>query len=264
LLRYSQIAMTEPLLALRDVSLSFKGVKALTQLSFTVQAGQVCALIGPNGAGKSSALNIVNGVYRADSGSIVFDGTHFERIRPLKAARLGIGRTFQHNALFKHMSVLDNVMAGLTRHTNTGPLSHAFRLPRGRREEAQMRERAEQVLDFLHIWSHRDVAAGTLPYGVQKRVDLARALVAKPKLILLDEPMAGMNQNEKEEMSGFIRHTNRTLGTTMLLIEHDVGVVMDLSDQVVVLDYGRKVGDGSPESVRNDPEVIAAYLGTVH
>ncbi|WP_158804033.1 ABC transporter ATP-binding protein [Acidisoma sp. L85] len=256
--------MTKPLLALHNVSLSFKGVKALTNLSFTVQAGQVCALIGPNGAGKSSALNIVNGVYRADSGRIVFDGTRFERIRPLKAARLGIGRTFQHNALFKHMSVLDNVMAGLTRHTRTGPLSHAFHLPRGRREEARMRERAEQVLDFLHIRPHRDAAAGTLPYGVQKRVDLARALVAKPKLILLDEPMAGMNQDEKEEMSGFIRHTNRTLGTTMLLIEHDVGVVMDLSDQVVVLDYGRKVGDGSPEAVRNDPEVIAAYLGTVH
>jgi branched-chain amino acid transport system ATP-binding protein len=235
-------------------------VKALTKLSFTVQVGQVCALIGPNGAGKSSALNIVNGVYRADSGSIVFDGAHFERIRPLKAARLGIGRTFQHNALFKHMSVIDNVMAGLTRHTRTGPLSHAVRLPRGRREEARMRERAEQALDFLHIRPHRDVAAGTLPYGVQKRVDLARALVAKPELILPDEPMAAMNQDEKEKMSDFIRHTNRTLGTTMLLVEHDVGVVMDLSDQLVVLDYGRKVGDGSLDACDLECSIRAAQL----
>jgi branched-chain amino acid transport system ATP-binding protein len=256
--------MTAPLLELRDISLSFRGIKALTGLSFTVRRGQICALIGPNGAGKSSALNIINGVYRADAGEIIFDGTPFERIHPLKAARLGIGRTFQHNALFKHMSVLDNVMAGLTRHGRSGPFSHALRLPWARREEHALRRRAEQIMDLLHIAPYRAVAAGTLPYGVQKRIDLARALVAAPKLLLLDEPMAGMNHDEKNDMSGFIRQANRLLDTTVVLIEHDVGVVMDLSDHIVVLDYGRKVGDGPPEEVRDNPDVIAAYLGTVH
>ena len=257
-------ATTAALLELRDISLSFRGIKALTSLSFAVQRGHISALIGPNGAGKSSALNIINGIYRADAGEIVFDGTRFGLIRPLKAARLGIGRTFQHNALFKHMSVLDNVMAGLTRHARTGALAHAFRLPAARREEQALRKQAEWIMDFLHIAQHRDVAAGTLPYGVQKRVDLARALVAKPKLLLLDEPMAGMNRDEKQKMSGFIHQINRRLETTVVLIEHDVGVVMDLCDHIVVLDYGRKVGDGPPEEVRKNPDVIAAYLGTVH
>ena len=257
-------ATPTPLLELRNISLSFRGIKALTALSFAVQRRHISALIGPNGAGKSSALNIINGVYRADVGEIVFDGTRFELIHPLKAARLGIGRTFQHNALFKHMSVVDNVMAGLTRHARSSAFAHAFHLPGARREEHALRARAERIMDFLHIAQHRHAAAGTLPYGVQKRVDLARALVAEPKLLLLDEPMAGMNRDEKTEMSGFIRQINRALATTVVLIEHDVGVVMDLCDHIIVLDYGRKVGDGPPEEVRDNPDVIAAYLGTVH
>jgi branched-chain amino acid transport system ATP-binding protein len=256
--------MSGTILALHEVSLSFKGIKALTGLSFEVRRGEVCALIGPNGAGKSSLLNIINGVYRADSGDIVFDGERFERIHPLKAARKGIGRTFQHNALFKHMTVLDNVMAGLTRHTRTTMFEHAFGLPRMRREETRLRADAQRILEFLHIARHRDAVAATLPYGVQKRVDLARALVGTPKLVLLDEPMAGMSHEEKQEMGGFIRQINRALETTVILIEHDMGVVMGLSDHVVVLDYGRKVGDGTPDDVRSNPDVIAAYLGAMH
>ena len=256
--------MPDAILALHDVSLSFKGIQALAGLSFEVRRGEVCALIGPNGAGKSSLLNIINGVYRADGGDIVFDGEHFERIHPLKAARKGIGRTFQNNALFKHMTVLDNVMAGLTRHARTSIVEHALGLPRARREEARLRAEAQRILEFLHIARHRNAIVATLPYGVQKRVDLARALVGAPKLVLLDEPMAGMNQDEKREMAEFVREINRTLATTVILIEHDMGVVMGLSDHVVVLDYGRKVGDGTPDEVRNNPDVIAAYLGPTH
>jgi branched-chain amino acid transport system ATP-binding protein len=232
-------------------------------LSFDVERGEVCALIGPHGAGKSSLLNIINGIYRADAGDIVFDGTRFEQIHPLKAARLGIGRTFQHNALFRQMTVLDNVMAGPIRHAYATTFEHALRLPRARREQAEMGMRALRILDFLRIAHHADAVASTLPYGVQKRVDLARALVAAPRLVLLDEPLAGMSQDEKHEMTGFIRQINRTLGTTVVLIEHDMSVVMDLSDHVVVLDYGRKAGDGTPQQVRINPDVIAAYLGTV-
>ncbi|MEJ0096496.1 MAG: ABC transporter ATP-binding protein [Methylocella sp.] len=256
--------MSDVLLALHNVSLAFKGIKALTGLSFSVQRGEVCALIGPNGAGKSSLLNIINGVYRADSGDIFFDGARFEQIHPLKAARLGIGRTFQHNALFKHMTVLDNVMAGLTRLARVTVFEQALRLPRARREQAALRARAGRILDFLHIGHHAHAIVSTLAYGVQKRVDLARALVAEPKLVLLDEPLAGMNHDEKHEMSGFIRQINRGLGTTVILIEHDMSVVMNLSDHVVVLDYGRKLGDGAPEQIRNNPDVIAAYLGAAH
>jgi branched-chain amino acid transport system ATP-binding protein len=252
------------LLSLTDVSLSFKGVKALTSLSFSIEEGHVSALIGPNGAGKSSALNLINGVYRAESGSIVFAGRKFDSIRPRQAAALGIGRTFQHNALFKHMRVIDNVMVGLSRVDRSGLFSHAFGLPLGRSEERRLREQAEAALDLLHIGAYRDLEAGTLPYGIQKRIDLARALVAEPKLLLLDEPMAGMNHDEKQEMSDLIRRVNQRRGTTVLMIEHDVGIVMGLCDHVVVLDYGRKVGDGTPDVVRNDPDVLAAYLGTTH
>ena len=243
--------MPEPILRLRDVSLSFKGVQALSALSFDVARGEICALIGPNGAGKSSLLNVINGVYRADAGDIVFQDKRFERIRPLHAARLGIGRTFQHNALFKRLSVLDNVLAGLTRHSRTTLLEHALGVGRDRSETRDFGRRASDVIAFLDLTRHAHTIVSTLPYGVQKRVDLARALVGRPTLLLLDEPMAGMNQDEKREMSRFILDANRTLGTTVVLIEHDIGVVMGLSHHVVVLDYGRKVGDGAPEEVRN-------------
>ncbi|WP_420965327.1 ABC transporter ATP-binding protein [Bradyrhizobium sp. B120] len=256
--------MSGAILQLRDVSLSFKGIKALNALNFEVTRGEICALIGPNGAGKSSLLNIINGVYRADSGSIIFDGQQFVRIRPAHAAHLGVGRTFQHNALFRHLSVLDNVLAGLIRHSRTFLIEHAFGSGRDRRETLEFGRRADEILAFLDLSRHRDAVAATLPYGVQKRVDLARALVGRPSLLLLDEPMAGMNQDEKHEMSRFILETNRTLATTIVLIEHDMNVVMGLSHHVVVLDYGRKVGDGTPEEVRRNPDVIAAYLGTVH
>ncbi len=256
--------MPRPLLELRDVSLSFKGVKALNALSFAVEQGEICALIGPNGAGKSSLLNIINGVYRAQAGEVVFAGEPFRRIRPGEAARRGVGRTFQHNALFSRLSVTDNVLAGLIRHSRTRFVEHAFGLPRDRAEERDFRTRAEEVIEHLELSPFRDSVVSTLSYGVQKRVDLARALVGRPSLLLLDEPMAGMNQDEKREMSRFIREANERLGATVVLIEHDIGVVMSLARHVVVLDYGRKIGDGAPEVVRKDPEVIAAYLGAVH
>jgi branched-chain amino acid transport system ATP-binding protein len=256
--------MAEPMLRLRDISLSFKGIQALTSLSFDVASSEICALIGPNGAGKSSLLNVINGVYRADSGDVLFDGQRLTGARPLAAARRGISRTFQHNALFKHLPVIDNVMAGLTREARTNLFEHALRLPRARAEEYKLRRKAEATLDFLQIAAYRDAIVATLPYGIQKRVDLARALVSAPKLLLLDEPLAGMNHEEKREMTGFIREVNREFGTTIMLIEHDIGVVMGLSHHVLVLDYGRKVGDGSPEEVRANPDVITAYLGTVH
>jgi branched-chain amino acid transport system ATP-binding protein len=256
--------MNEPILRLREISLSFKGIKALTDLSFDVRAGEICALIGPNGAGKSSLLNVISGVYRADAGEIRFAGQSLTGAKPLTVARLGISRTFQHNALFRQLSMLDNVMAGLTRQASTNIFEHTFALPRARAEECEFRKRVMSILYLLGVAQYADAIVATLPYGVQKRVDLARALVSAPKLLLLDEPLAGMNHDEKQEMTRFIRDVNEKFGVTVVLIEHDIGVVLGLSHHVLVLDYGRKVGDGTPEEVRVNPDVIAAYLGTVH
>lgn len=255
--------MSAALLELHNISLSFKGVRAITDISFAVAEGEICALIGPNGAGKSSLLNIINGVYQAQQGSIRFDG-ETRALRPNQAARRGIARTFQNIALFKGMSVLDNVLTGRNLKRRASWLEQALRVGRAAAEDDQQREAAERILAFLRIQPWRDAVVGTLPYGLQKRVELARALASEPRLLLLDEPMAGMNAEEKAEMGGFIRDINRELGTTVVLIEHDIGVVMSLSDHVVVLDYGRKIGDGTPDQVRGNPEVIAAYLGARH
>lgn len=260
----SQSHPTAPLLELSGITLSFQAVKAISDIGFAVQPGEICALIGPNGAGKSSLLNVINGVYQPQQGSIRFDGVVRQRMNPHDAARRGIARTFQNIALFKGMSVLDNILTGRRLHRRSTWLEQALRLPRARHDDDVQREQAERVLAFLRIQPWRHTPVGTLPYGLQKRVELGRALAAQPRLLLLDEPMAGMNAQEKQEMSLFIRDINRELGTTVVLIEHDIGVVLGLSHHVVVLDYGRKIGDGSPEAVRNDPQVLRAYLGTRH
>lgn len=254
--------MTGPLLAVEHVSLAFGGVRAISDISFEVAQGEICSLIGPNGAGKSSLLNVINGVYRPQQGQVVFDGQPRRRMAPRQAALGGIARTFQNLALFKGMSVLDNVLAGRSLRVHSGWWAQVLGLDAARAEADLHRARAEEVLAFLHIQAYRDTPVGTLPYGLQKRVELARAMAAEPRLLLLDEPMAGMNLEEKMDMSCFILDLNRDFGTTVVLIEHDLGVVMDISDHVVVLDYGRKVADGRPEAVRDDPAVIAAYVGS--
>ncbi|MPS49139.1 ABC transporter ATP-binding protein [Methylobacillus sp.] len=251
---------SSPLLELQGISLSFKGVKAITNISFAVARGEICALIGPNGAGKSSLLNVINGVYQADAGLIGFNGASYRRMRSHQAARQGIAHTFQNIALFKGMSVLDNVLTGRNLKVKSSWVEQVLGIGRASADEAAQRRKAEEVIDFLHINQWRN----SIVYGLQKRVELARALAAEPSLLLLDEPMAGMNSEEKAEMSRFILDTQREFGTTIVLIEHDIGVVMNLSDHIVVLDYGRKVGDGTPDEVRNNPEVIAAYLGVKH
>ena len=253
-----------PLLELDRISLSFKGVKAITDISFAVARGEICALIGPNGAGKSSLLNVINGVYQAQQGRVCFDGEVRRHMRPHHAAERGIARTFQNIALCKGMTVLDNVLTGRNLKRRSSWIEQALGIGRAHREDDVQRRRAEEVIAFLNIQAWRQSPVGTLPYGLQKRVELARALAAEPKLLLLDEPMAGMNASEKKEMSRFIVEINREFGTTVVLIEHDIGVVMGISSHVVVLDYGRKIGDGPPDEVRANHEVIAAYLGTRH
>jgi len=251
-----------PILTLEHISLSFKGVNAISDISFSVTHGEICALIGPNGAGKSSLLNVINGVYQPQQGQIVFAGQVRQRMQLQLAARRGIARTFQNIALFKGMSVLDNVLTGRNLKVRSSWIEQALRIGRASHDEQVQRRKAEEVIDFLRIQPYRNAIVGKLPYGLQKRVELARALAAEPTLLLLDEPMAGMNSDEKQEMSRFVLDTNREFGTTVVLIEHDIGVVMGLSDHVVVLDYGKKIGDGTPDQVRADPNVIAAYLGT--
>ncbi|MGB6242305.1 MAG: ABC transporter ATP-binding protein [Castellaniella sp.] len=252
------------ILDLQNISLSFGGVKALTDISFDVREHEIRAIIGPNGAGKSSMLNVINGVYTPQEGRILLQDQQFARMNPRRAAEMGIARTFQNLALFKGMSVLDNIMTGRNLRMKSGVLAQALRLGSAEREELAHRAFVENIIDFLEIQAWRKTPVGRLPYGLQKRVDLGRALAMEPRILLLDEPMAGMNVEEKQDMSRYILDVNDEFGTTIVLIEHDMGVVMDISDRVVVLDYGRKIGDGTPEAVRDNPEVIRAYLGTTH
>jgi branched-chain amino acid transport system ATP-binding protein len=260
----SSATASAPHLRLEDISLSFRGVRAISDLGFEVARGEICALIGPNGAGKSSLLNVISGVYEPQQGTVTFDGETRPRMQAQRAARRGIARTFQNIALFRGMTVLENVMTGGHLRRRAGLFRQLLRTPLARREEVQAREQAEEVLHFLRIQRHRDDVVGRLPYGLQKRVELARALAAHPTLLLLDEPMAGMTFDEKQEMGAFVLDVNAELGTTVVLIEHDMGVVMDLSDHIVVLDYGRKIGDGPPAEIRANQQVIDAYLGVAH
>ncbi|WP_419911187.1 ABC transporter ATP-binding protein [Hoeflea sp.] len=252
------------LLHVDNISLSFGGVKAITDVSFDVKKGEIRAIIGPNGAGKTSMLNVINGFYHPQEGTITFRGEKRRRMRPHRAASQGIARTFQNIALFKGMTTLDNIMTGRMTLMKSSMLSQAMWWGPAQREEIAHRETVEKIIDFLEIEHIRKTPVGRLPYGLQKRVELGRALAADPALLLLDEPMAGMNLEEKEDMSRFVLDVNQQFGTTIALIEHDMGVVMDLSDRVVVLDYGRKIGDGTPDEVRNNQDVIDAYLGVSH
>ena len=252
------------ILNVQNISLSFGGVKALSDISFDVREHEIRAIIGPNGAGKSSMLNCINGVYTPQQGSITFRGQTFSHMDSHQVAVMGVARTFQNLALFKGMSVLDNIMTGRNLRMKSNLLLQAIRFGPAEREEIEHRRKVEEIIDFLEIQAYRKTPVGQLSYGLQKRVDLGRALALEPQVLLLDEPMAGMNVEEKQDMCRFILDVNDEFGTTVVLIEHDMSVVMDISDRVVVLDYGKKIGDGTPDEVRNNPEVISAYLGTGH
>lgn len=254
----------EDLLRVDHVSLSFGGVKAITDVSFDIKKGEIRAIIGPNGAGKTSMLNVINGFYHPQEGTINWRGKMRRKMRPYEAASHGIARTFQNVALFKGMTTLDNIMSGRSLKMKRSFFWQMVWYGPARDEEIEHRRKVEDIIDFLEIQAIRKTPVGRLPYGLQKRVELGRALAMEPELLLLDEPMAGMNLEEKEDMSRFILDVNQEFGTTIALIEHDMGVVMDLSDRVVVLDYGKKIADGRPEDVQASQAVIDAYLGVSH
>jgi len=252
------------IMEVKDITLRFGGVTAIEGVSFDILEGEVRAIIGPNGAGKSSMLNVINGFYHPQQGEVWFNGQKRGAMKPYQIAYQGIARTFQNIALFKGMSTLDNIMTGRFTHMKSGMISQVFWKGKAEKEEYENREAVEKVIDFLEIQTIRKTEVGKLPYGLQKRVELGRALAAEPKLLLLDEPMAGMNVEEKEDMSRFILDVNEEFGTTVALIEHDMGVVMDIADRIVVMDYGKNIGDGTPKEIVSNQKVVDAYLGVSH
>jgi branched-chain amino acid transport system ATP-binding protein len=251
-----------PVVELQDVRLSFKGVVAVDGLSYSVPPGELFAIVGPNGAGKTSNFNLISGVYRPDSGAVRVLGQDATSLSPHQIADLGVARTFQNIELFENLTVIDNLMLGRHQHMHYGTVPAMLRLPAVRRAEVANRAVVEQIVDFLEIAHFRDSIVGMLPYGVQKRVELGRALAMEPKVLLLDEPVAGMNLEETEDMARFILDIQDELGIAIILVEHDMGLVMDLADRVLVLDFGRVIALDVPEVVQRDPSVIAAYLGT--